>query len=143
MSKKVKVLISVLVLALLLAMGATTTVLAQGEEETTPPEASENGLLERVAGILGIDEEDLVNAFKQAQREMCEDTFINRLNQAVEEGRITQEHADELVEWWQQRPEAIEPGMFKHTLRSRVMPQFHMQNGPRVGFCPRLPVEAD
>jgi len=156
MSKKVKVLISTLVIALLLTVGATATVMAEGEEKTAPPpEASAKGLLERVADILEIDTEDLINAFKQAQQEMMGDAFINRLNQAVVEGLITQQQADEILEWWSQRPddairewwgqkpEVMEPSMSKHILRSRLSPRFHMRNGPRAGFCPRLPGEAD
>jgi len=159
MSKKVKVLISVLVVALLLTVGATATVMAEGEEETTPPpEVSENGLLDRVADILGIDQEDLINAFKQAQQEMRGEAFISRLNQAVEEGYITQGQADEIRnwwglkpegigEWWGEKPEVLEPGMFKHNLtfrfRAMPMPRFHMQNGSRGWSCPRLPRLAD
>ncbi len=156
MSKKVKVLISALVIALLLTVGATATVMAEGEEETTPSEeASEKGLLERVADILEIDKEALIDAFKQAQQEMMGDTFINRLNQAVEEELISQEQADEILKWWGQRPddafrewrgqkpEVIEPRMFEHTLRFRASPRFHMQNGSREWFCPRLPGETD
>ena len=162
MSKKVKVLISALVIAVLLTMGGVTMVMAEGEEETTPPpEASENALLARVADILGIDEEDLINAFEQAQQEMCEEAFINRLNQAVEEGLITREQADEIIEWWGQRPDdAIEawrgqgpnatgPGMFQRTLLFRAIPKFqmqnkfHTQNGRGGWFCPRLPEETD
>ena len=156
MSKKVKVLISALVVALLLTVGGVTTVMAEGEEETTPaPETDAEGLLERVADILGIDQEDLIDAFKQAQQEMWDEAFISRVNEAVEEGFITQEQADEIIEWWGQRPddairewwgqkpEVIEPGMVKRALRFRAMPRFHMQNGPGGGFCPRLPVEAD
>ncbi len=152
MSKKVKVLISILVAALLLTMGGVTMVMAEGEEETTPPlEARAKGLLERVADILGIDQETLIDAFKQAQQEMKEEAFINRLNQAVAEGRITQEQADEIIKWWEQRPddeirewwgqkpEVVEPGMFEHNLRFRGMPRFHIQIGPRGWFCPESP----
>ncbi len=147
MSKKVKVLISILVAALLLTMGGVTMVMAEGEEETTPPpEASKQGLLERVADILEIAQEDLIDAFKQAQQEMKEEAFINRLNQAVAEGRITQEQADEIIgwwklrpddeirEWWELKPEVIKPGMVKRALRFRTSPRFHMRNGPRGGF---------
>ena len=155
MSKKVKVLISVLVAALLLTVGGVTMVMAQGEEETTPPpESSEKGLLERVADILGIEEEDLIDAFKQAQQEIEAAAFINRLNQAVEEGYITQEQADEITEWWGQRPDGIrewwgqkpefmEPGMFQHTLRFRAMPGLHMRNSLRGWLCPESPELAD
>ena len=145
MSKKVKVLISALLVAVLLTIGVTATVMAEEEEETTPPpEENTQRLLDRVAEILGIDEVDLIAAFKQAQQEMKEEAFINRLNQAVEEGYITQEQADEIIEWWQQRPddairewwgqkpEFMEPGMFKHdlALRFRAIPRFHMRNSP-------------
>ena len=159
MSKKVKVLISMLVAALLLTVGGVTMVMAEGEEETTPlPEAGEKGLLERVADILEIDKEDLIDAFKQAQQEMWDEALISRLNKAVEEERITREQADEIIKWWTQRPEGIgewwgekpevlEPGMFKHNLtlrfRAMPMPRFHMQNGFRGWFCPRLPQETE
>ena len=156
MSKKVKTLISVLLVALLLTVGATATVMAEGEEETTPPpEVSEKGLLERVADILEIDTEALIDAFEQARQEMCEDAFTSHINQAVEEGLITQEQADEILEWWLQRPDdAIEAwqgqgpnatgrGMFKHALRFRTSPRFHMQSGLGGWRCPGLPKLAD
>jgi len=138
MPKKVKVLISVLVAALLLTVGGVTMVMAEGEEEeTTPPaEESSKGLLERVADILEIDEEDLINAFKQAQQEMKEEAFIKALDRAVEEGYITQEQADEIIEWWGQKPEIMGPNMFRHTLRSHTLPRFHMRNGLGGLFCP-------
>ena len=156
MSTKVKILISVLVATLLLTVGATATVMAEGEAETSPPpEASEKGLLERVADILEIDAEDLLDAFEQAQQEMCEEVFISRLNQAVGEGRITQEQANAIIkwrgqrpddairEWWGQKPEVIEPGIFKHNLRFRSSFRNYQQNGTRWGFCLRAPEEAD
>ncbi len=152
MSKKVKVLISALVVTVLLTVGGVTMVMAEGEEETTPPpEASAKGLLERVADILEIDKEDLIDAFKQAQQEIGEEAFTNRLNQAVEEGLITQEQADEIIkwwgqrpddtirEWWGQKPEVIKPGMVERALRFRAMPRVHMRNSLRGWFCLRLP----
>ncbi|MBA7670820.1 hypothetical protein ES703_78967 [subsurface metagenome] len=144
MSKKVKALISALLVALLLTVGGVTMVMAEGEEETAPPpEASAEGLLERVADILEIDKEDLINAFKQAQQEMRGEAFISRLNQAVEEGYITQGQADEIRNWWGQKPEVIEPGMVQRALRFRASSRVHMQNGRRGWFCPRLPRLAD
>ena len=157
MSKRVKILISALVVALLLTVGGVTTVMAEGEEEETGTgaDADANGLLERVADILETDKEDLIDAFKQAQQEMKDEAFINRLNKAVAEGRITQEQADEIIEWWELRPddeirewwelkpEVIKPGMLERALRFRAMPRVHMRNGPRWGFCPRLPRLAD
>jgi len=164
MSKKMKVLISVLAAILLLAIGGTAMVMAQEEpeEESTPPalEAEASGLLARVAGILEIDEEDLVNAFEQARQEIQEEAFINRLNQAVEEGRITQQEADEIGEWWEQRPtdeieewwgqkpEVIGPNMAKRTLRFRAFGSSAMRRGHAWGgfgerFCMGPPEPAD
>ena len=53
--------------------------------------------MERVAGILGIDEAELTVAFKQARQEMHEDAFISSINQVVEEERFTQELADDII----------------------------------------------
>ena len=144
MSQKAKVLISALLVAVLLTVGVTATVMAEGEEETTPPpEENAQGLLERVADILEIDEEDLINAFKQARQEMCEEAFIDRVNEAVAEGLITQEQAGETIEWWGQRPEAMGPDMFRHTLRSRISSRFHMRNGFGGLFCPESSEQTD
>ncbi len=140
MSKRVKVFISVLVVALLLTVGATATVMAEGEEETTPPpEANAEGLLERVADILGIDKEDLIGAFKQAQQEIAEEAFISRLNKAVEGGCITREQADGIIEWWELRPEVLVPGMYPHAFGLPALRGRHIRNGPRGWFCPRPP----
>ena len=151
MSKKVKVLISALVVALLLTVGATVTVMAEGEEEET----GENGLLGRVAEILGIDEEELTAAFEQAQQEMSEETFIRALDKAVEEERITREQANEIIEWWLekpddaieawrgQRPNAIGPGMFKNAPRFRFSFGDRRGNCFGWGFCPEAPEETN
>lgn len=109
MSKKVKVLVSVLVAVVLLAAGSTTIVMAQEEpapEET--PQAEANGLLTRVAEILGIDEEDLVNAFNQARQEMRDEAFLRWLDEAVEKGLIDEVEAEEIKGWWGQKPEAFD-----------------------------------
>ncbi len=115
MSRRVKILISALVVILLLAVGGTAMVLAQ--EEPTP-EASAEGLLARVAEILDIPQEDLVNAFKQARQEMRQEAFVRALDKAVAEGYITQEEANEIKEWWQQKPEALGPFL-------RILRHFH------------------
>ncbi len=123
MSTKIKTLISVLIVALLLTVGATATVMAD-EAEDTPPETGRIALLERVADILEIDQDDLIDAFKQARQEMMGDTFGG---------------------WWGQEPGAMERGMFKHNRHSRIWPGFgfHLQDGSGAGFCPGLPGEAD
>ncbi len=69
MSKRAKIFVSVLVGVVLLAVGGVATVMAQ--EPTPPPEPSAQGLLARVAEILGnVFPEEMVNAVQQAQQEM-------------------------------------------------------------------------
>ena len=106
MSKKLKILISALAVVTLLTLGTTATVLAdETEDETVTEETGTDSLLGRVAGILGIGQDDLEDAFTQARDEMRESAFINRLGEAVENGTITQEQADEILRWWAERPE--------------------------------------
>ena len=116
MSKRVKVLVSVLVAVLLLVASGTAIAMAQEEEESAPPVES-NGFLARVAEILGIPEEDLIDAFGQARQEMREEVFLNALDKAVEEEIITQEEAGELKEWWAQKPDVLDQGLFRHASR--------------------------
>ncbi len=135
MSKRVKVLVSVLVAVLLLVASGTAVAMAQEEEEPEPT-VEANGFLTRVAEILGIPEEDLVDAFGQARQEMRGEVFLNALDEAVEEGLITQEEADEILEWREQKPEALDQGLFRHAFGSM---------GPRADCMPgnRLAVRAN
>jgi len=128
MSKRIKVLVSVLVAILLLAVAATATVMAQ-EEPTPPPEVGAKGLLARVAEILDIPEEDLVNAFNQARQEMRQEAFIRALDKAVEEGRITQEEASEIKEWWEQKPEVLDRGLLWRARIFQAIRGRHMWGG--------------
>ena len=131
MSKRMKVLISVLVAVLLLTVGGTAIAMAQEEEEPAPPVES-NGLLARVAEILDIPEEDLIDAFGQARQEMREEVFLNALDKAVEEGLITQEEAGELKEWWAQKPDVLDQGLFRHAF-GFMGPRADCMSGNRLG----------
>ncbi len=108
MSRKMKVLVAMLAAILVLTIGGTAMVVAQEEEPPPEQEAEANGLLARVAEILGISQGDLSNAFEQAKQDIKQEAFIRFLNRAVEEGRISQEEADEILQWWEQRPEVVE-----------------------------------
>lgn len=59
----------------------------------------------RVAEILGIDEEDLENAFKQALGESREQALDNRLQELVDQGEWTQQQADAFKAWLEARPD--------------------------------------
>jgi len=136
MSKKMKILIAAVAAILVLSVVGTTMVMAQEEEPAPAPETGANGLLPRVADILGISQEELVNAFHQAQQEMREDAFIKFVEKAVEKGIITQPEADEILQWWENRPEAadklIPPARIFRAVRARHMQQgiLPMKGGP-------------
>ncbi|MBA7674018.1 hypothetical protein ES703_82225 [subsurface metagenome] len=117
MSKRMKVLVSVLVAVLMLVGSGSAIAMAQEEEEPAPL-VEANGLLARVAEILGIPEEDLIDAFGQARQEMREDVFYEALDKAVAEGIITEEEAEEIAEWWEQKPDVLDQGLFGNAFGS-------------------------
>ena len=103
-----KVVIIPVLVALVLVGCIAGFALAQGESDNTG-----DTLLARVASILGIDQTKLEDAFAQAQKEMREEALTNYLQKMVEEGKITQEDADQYKSWWDSRPDALdklEPG---------------------------------
>ena len=144
MSKRMKVIVSVLIAVILLTIGGTASmVMAQEDEEpVTVPPVGHVAVLARVAEIMGIPEEDLADAFDLARQEVragiSEETLDNWLERAVAEGLITPEEAGEIRDWWQDRPEYMEPGMMPRAFgfnkatrggpmlgnRGEVQPQF-------------------
>lgn len=136
MSKKMKVLVSVLVAVLLLTVSGAAIAMAQEEEEPTP-QVEANGLLTRVAEILGIPEEDLLAAIDQARQEMREEVCDQALDKAVEEGLITGEEAEEIREWWEQKPEVMDRGLFGRAFRF-MGPRCEDTPGNRLGVRAQL-----
>ena len=58
----------------------------------------------KVAGTLGVEEQELLDAFKQAGTEMREEALDNRLQQLLDEGELTQEQVAELEAWIDAKP---------------------------------------
>ena len=54
---------------------------------------------------VAINPQELENAFAQACSEMRAEALQNRLQSLVEQGKITQDEADQYTEWWQSRPD--------------------------------------
>lgn len=100
-----KSILIVLLAALLLVGGATGIVLAQTENGD---ESQPKTLLDRVAEILNIDQQELKDAFAQAQSEMRDEALDNYLQKLVDAGKITQEEAAQYKAWLQERPD-MEP----------------------------------
>jgi polyhydroxyalkanoate synthesis regulator phasin len=100
MFKTKKTLILVPVIAVVVLLCATVGVV-MAQDGQNPPGAGQD-MLARVAQILGIDEQKLTDAFKQAQNE----SQTQRLANLVEEGKITQQQADQLTAWEESKPDS-------------------------------------
>jgi hypothetical protein len=102
---KSKQFILLLVLAAVIVAGSIGGIVyAQGgdDEEDVAPRTA---LLERVADKLGIDAQQLKDAFTEVIEEMRDEAQLKWLDKAVEEGLITEEEAQEYSEWWAARPD--------------------------------------
>ena len=100
-SKKL-VLIAVLATAVLAgSIGGIVYAQENGDEDVSPKML----LLERVADKLGIDHQQLKDAFAEAIGEIRDEAQNRMLEKAVEQGWITPEEAEEYSEWWVARPD--------------------------------------
>ena len=115
-----------LVVALLTVTATGAVVLAGGSGGGTPGES----IISRVAAILGLDEDQVQDAFDQAVTEVRDERFQSRLDALVESGRITREQADEYLEWRQARPDFLFDGARTPGFRGFG---FH-HGGPRFGL---------
>ena len=61
----------------------------------------------RAAEILGVEPQALSDALRQAHQEFMIEQLQARLDQAVADGVITQEQADEYMTWMEARPEGL------------------------------------
>jgi len=62
---------------------------------------------------------------------MREEACIRSLDKAVEKECITQEEADAIKEWWEQKPEVMGSGQFGHALCSQTLRRGHSWGGAR------------
>lgn len=58
----------------------------------------------KVAAILGIDQKKVEDAFIQAQKQVMDEELASRLKALVDQGRLTQQQADQYKQWLQSRP---------------------------------------
>ena len=102
---KSKKFIFLAILAVVILAGSIGGIVyAQGEdeEEDVP---SRVAILDRVAEKLGIDPQQLKDAFSEVIDEMQAEIQLEWLDKAVEEGLITEEEASAYSEWWAARPD--------------------------------------
>jgi hypothetical protein len=110
MKKHMKFMVIVIASIVILAVGLTTTVLAWGSSNSENGESPgpRQSFISKTANILGLDEEVLADAMKQAGVEMRKEANQRYLQKAVEDGVITAEEADLILEWVQNRPDVLE-----------------------------------
>jgi hypothetical protein len=112
MWRRKKFIVAVVLATVVVAGGVGGAVLAQnGNEGGSQPQAQHAALLDRVCAIyeentgVAITPQALQDAFAQAQSERQAEALKNRLEYLVEQDQITDEQADQYLEWWQSRPD--------------------------------------
>jgi hypothetical protein len=93
------------------------TVLATGGDGNG---SGPGGLISRVASILGLEEQQIQDAFDEARREIQDERLEEKLAKTVEDGHLTQEQADELRNWYETRPDNLLRGFGFGGLSPRI-----------------------
>ena len=117
---KRKWFIPVVVVSVLLVGGVVGGLVAASDNTTNTEDQSQatnryEALLDRVCAIyeeqtgVAIDAEQLKDAVQQARSEMRDEAVANWLQNLVENGKITEEEADQYLEWWEARPDVELP----------------------------------
>ena len=107
MRRKRWIVISATAVALVFGVGGGV---AMAQEHERGGESKGRALVSRVAAILGLDEQQVQDAFVQARQEMHDEAIESRLEALVASGRMTQEQADAYKEWNESRPPSLGPG---------------------------------
>jgi ribonuclease PH len=106
-----KLIVIAVSVAVLLVGSIAGVVLAADSGDDNQPKAQGEDLLTKVCTIyqqktgVTIDQTSLKDAFAQAQSEMQAEREQARLQNLVEQGKITQEQADQYLNWCQSRPD--------------------------------------
>ena len=113
--RKLQIIIPLVIAVVAVAVISFSIALAQGNEED---DSNASKLAITVAEILGLDTAVVDDAIKQAHEELRDEAIQKKLNALVEKDRLTQEQADEYLNWIQSRPEGI-PAIGKHFFGKR------------------------
>ena len=137
-----KFIITVTVAAVL--VGSLVGVVFANPEngDASQPEARCGALLDRVCEIyeentgVTIDAQQLKDAFAQAQSEMRDEALGRHLQKLVNDGKITQEEANQYLEWWESKPDVP----FNFGFRGfRSGPRLRGWGGPMPQWGPPMP----
>ena len=122
---RLKWLVMAVLLPILLVGGIAGGVVAAADDtsnntgdqsQTADSTDRYQALLDRVCAIyqentgVAIDPQQLKEAFDQAMKDEQDKAMESWLQNLVDEGKITQEEADQYLEWWQAKPDVTLPG---------------------------------
>jgi len=107
-----KVIVVAAVFGVLILVGATAGVVfaqsnIKGSAMVEKPAAAANNQtsqLARVAKILGIAQDKVESAFKQAEQEIANERLDAQLKQLIDAGKITAEQAKQYKDWLKAEP---------------------------------------
>jgi hypothetical protein len=104
--KKKWLIVGVVAVVVLLVAGVVGGVVAHAQSPTPGASAvnPEKAFADRVAKILGEDPAKVEAAFTQAQKDIQDEALTNKLNSLVQQGKLTQQQADQYKQWWESRP---------------------------------------
>jgi hypothetical protein len=135
----------VTVLAVVLLAGSIGGVaLAQTGTDDSQLKAQDNVLLDKVCAIyeqntgVAINSEELEKAFDQARSEMQDEALDNYLKNLVDQGKLTQEQADQYKAWLESKPDVpLAPGLSGNDMHRG----FGGPGGGFPGWCGPQPTE--
>lgn len=120
-----KFIIVAVLAAVVLAGSIGGVAFAQTSTDDSQPAAQHEAMLDKVCVIYeqntgtAINSEELQKAFDQARSEMQDEALNNYLQSLVDEGKITQEQADQYKAWLESKPEVdvpLAPGFPGHDM---------------------------
>ena len=120
MRKRVFLIVGALAAALSVSIGAIAVMAQESTEETDETQTTIQSFVSRVAENLELDEDTVQAAFDDARDDLKEDlkaahraALEEKLEAAVDDGDITQEEADEYLEWYDAKPDDLGIGRLK------------------------------
>jgi len=117
MWKKVMYLAAGIVALVVLITGIVTVANAEDTKKDGPPQGpgcappNNDTMMQKVAQILGIDKQKLLDAFKQAGGAMEQQRINEMFAKWVTDGKLTQAQADQYKAWLATKPDGV-PGFF-------------------------------
>lgn len=108
--RNLRIIIPIVIIAVTVSIFSFTVVFAQVEEGDSDP----SKLAIKVAEILGLDAKVVDDAIKRSRTELRNEAVQNKFNTLVKKGQLTQEQADEYLDWIQSKPQGI-PAIGKHS----------------------------